>query len=1023
MSDNQPDIKSSESSDPNYWRIFEELYRDKEFIEASHKEFDERTKDNFNPGDLNNFSRRKFLALLGASAALAGAGCNYRDNGEIIPYNKKPEEILPGTPNFYASTCTACGGGCGILIKTREGRPIKIDGNPDHPVSQGKICAKGQASILNLYDPERLKSPLKRSRGGTVDNISWQDADYAVMNHLDKAGGKEIALITNKINSPTGMNVLSDFVKRFPSTRIYAYEYFNENNRRAAWNSTNGNGEFPLIKWDEAKVILSLESDFLGMGDNKVETIRLFSKGRDIKNINDFNRLYVVEGNMSLTGMNADYRIRLNPLFLGEFIELLGSQLAGMNRKSIEDFTSKHKIDSEKIVKLINDLNRNRGRSIIHGGDSLPQEMLAAINRLNDSLGNSALYRTDTRRVSYLPVNDFSGFDTLISRMNNDSIAAIIHYDTNPVYHFPTDSGYKEALKKVSMVVTLALLENETSAESDYTFPLSHNFESWGDVQTRTGFYSLQQPVISPLFNSRQKEAVILNWITGKTDGYSDTLYYDYLVNNWRNNLFSTSGLSGNFDQFWMNALHDGVILSKNEAAVPNLANQNAIAPVTKSNTEKKKYSVVIKESYTLGDGRFANNGWLQELPHPVSKVTWDNYAAVSYLTAKNLDLLTNDLIEIELNGRKLEVPVLVQPGAADNTITIENGYGRYSTGVVATGVGFNINNLTSKNGGFSQWIYTTNNIRKTGGTYKLASTQEHHIFDDELTKDQIKKRNIVREGTLDQYRKDRNFLKEDKGLDQPSVYGTHLPEMYSGVKWGMAIDMNRCLGCGECVIACNVENNVPVVGKDQVLVSREMQWLRIDRYYSGSPEDPQVLSQVMLCQHCDHAPCENVCPVVATTHSIDGLNQMAYNRCVGTRYCSNNCPYKVRRFNFFNFRDHFRDGYQESNVFTLVFNPEVTVRSRGVMEKCTFCIQRIMKAREDAIRDNRQLKGTDVTTACQDACISNAITFGDMNDKSSEYSKMRDHELGYYVLEELNTRPNITYIAKLRNTDQEEVS
>lgn len=1020
MSDKSSELNKNDQPEPNYWRSFNELYRDKKFIESSHSEFTEESKEDFNPGNLNGFSRRKFLALLGASAALAGAGCGHRDKGEIIPYNKMPEEVLPGNPNYYASTCTACSAGCGILIKTREGRPIKVDGNPQHPVNKGKICSKGQANILNLYDPERIKAPLKKIQGGSFSSVSWQDADYAIINELDKAGEKEVAIITHKMISPTSIKVISDFISKYPTTRVYSYEFFNDSSRNKAWKKLKGEDTFPLIQWDKAKIIVSLESDLLGTGEDKIETVRLYSQGRDVDNIENFNRLYVVEGNMSITGMNADYRVRLNPLFLGEFIGLISDQLIkGKNVKDVNDFAGKHSVKAADILTLITDLDNNKGSSIIYAGDLLPEELHTAVNKLNSFLGNDRLYRTDSKKIQLHYLSDKKAFRELVDRMNNNRVSAVIHFDTNPVYHFTPELGYKEALTKVPMVITLTELESESSAMSDYVLPVNHNFESWGDAKIRNDFYSLQQPVISPLFNTRQKEAVLLNWITGKSYKFSENMYHDYLFQNWKSNLSGTFKTDKDFENFWWNALHDGLIYASDNSAPVNFVQQSGEEYSWTGKIEKRKYTVIFKESYSLGDGRFSNNGWLQELPHPVSKITWDNYASVSYKTAKELSLETNDLIEISIAGKSQTLPVLVQPGNADNTFTIEAGYGRTMTGVIGSGVGFNINHLMSLKGGFSDWIYTTDDVKKAEGTYKLASTQEHHVFDDDLVKDQVEKRNIVREGTVQEYKKDRTFLKGEKGLEQPSVYGF---QEYPGVKWGMAIDMNKCLGCGDCIVACTSENNVPVVGKDQVLVSREMQWLRVDRYYSGTPDEPKVLTQVMLCQHCDHAPCENVCPVAATTHSPDGLNQMVYNRCVGTRYCSNNCPYKVRRFNFFNFRDHFRDGYQENNIFGLLFNPEVTVRSRGVMEKCTFCIQRIMKARQDAVEGNRQLKGTDVTTACQDACNSNAISFGDMNDKESYYSKMREHDLGYYVLEELNTRPNVTYIAKLRNKNQEEV-
>ncbi|HKZ66336.1 MAG TPA: 4Fe-4S dicluster domain-containing protein, partial [Chitinophagaceae bacterium] len=432
-------------------------------------------------------------------------------------------------------------------------------------------------------------------------------------------------------------------------------------------------------------------------------------------------------------------------------------------------------------------------------------------------------------------------------------------------------------------------------------------------------------------------------------------------------------------------------------------------------------YAVTLKESYSLGDGKFANNGWMQELPHPVTKMTWDNYAAISEGTAKALGVENNDNIEIKAGDRKLEIPVFIQPGCADNAITIESGYGRTVVGVVGEQTGFNPNVLMSKTTSHSPWILTTADVKKGNGSYKLVSAQEHHLFEHSPAENLLGERNIIKEGTVNEFLKNPHFIAAEYHEEKvDDIYPPH-PEMYQGVKWGMAIDLNKCTGCSECVVACVAENNIPVVGKDQVSNGREMHWLRIDSYYSGSAKDPVVSTQPMLCQHCDNAPCENVCPVAATTHSKDGLNQMVYNRCVGTRYCANNCPYKVRRFNYFNFRDHFKDGFQQDELFDLVYNPEVTVRSRGVMEKCTFCIQRIAVEKEDAIRENRNLVGSNVHTACQEACNTNAIHFGDINDKQSEFSKYRNHELGYYVLGELNVKPNVTYLAKLRNTHSEE--
>ncbi len=1023
MSENKDNIQNSGSEntpDVNYWQSLEELYRDPKVLEASHHEFKEGVTDEFSPLKLPGLSRRKFLALVGASAALAGAGCSdYRDKGDIIPYIKKPEEITLGKANYYASTCTSCANACGILIKTREGRPIKADGNPDHPVSKGKLCSKGHASILNLYDPERLQGPRKRN-GGTIDKISWPNADKEITSTLAKAGSKEIAVITKKINSPTGKKVLDDLKSKYPSAKVYSYELFNEGVKNSAWQKSYGSGSFPLIKWNKAKVIVALESDFLGTDGNTVENARLFSEGREVSDLKNFSRLYVVEGNMSLTGSNADYRMRLNPDAQYDLVEMLVSELGGGGQgNSAESFAQKYNLPLKTIKYMIADLNKYRGSSIIFAGYNLPEDVQVAVNHLNNLLGNEEMYRTDQSEYSVMPLSSKEEWTSLVESMKNGKVAAVIHYDSNPLYHLPDDLGYKAGLEKVPLIVSLTESENESSEPADYILPINHTYESWGDAKTRTGFSSLQQPVIWPIFDTRQKEAILLNWINGEPDKFDFKVYHKYLMKNWKDNIYSSLKPEMDFERFWYGVLQDGIASTGEGSGSTGSFNTSAFQSAGSKSKDTGGYTVVLRESYATGDGTFANNGWMQELPHPVSKITWDNYAAVSNETAKELGVKSDDLIDIEVGDRKLQIPVFVQPGSANKTLTIELGYGRSKVGIVGSGVGFNANELLSKDGGISPWIYTGASVKKSGGTYKLVTAQEHHAFDKDLTRDAVEKRHIVREGTVEEYKKNPRFIREESEEENKSLY----PEYeYTGLKWGMAIDLNKCLGCGECVIACHSENNVPIVGKDQVDKGREMHWLRIDRYYSGSIDDPKVSAQPMLCQHCDHAPCENVCPVLATTHSPDGLNQMVYNRCVGTRYCSNNCPYKVRRFNFFNFRDHFRDSYQENNLFNLLYNPEVTIRSRGVMEKCTFCIQRIMEARADAIRENRNLKGSDVKTACQEACSTNAIKFGDINDKESDFHKYRNHELGYYVLDFVNTRPNVTYIAKLRNTHSEEV-
>lgn len=1012
--------------DHNYWRSFKELYNDPGFLAEKKFEFKDGADESPDPSKMSTLSRRKFLALLGASAAMAGTACSdYRDKGEIVPYKNQPEEITIGKANYYASTCNGCSSACGILIKTREGRPIKVDGNPDHPVSKGKICAQGQASILGLYDPDRLKSPRKK-KGKVTENVEWKTADDEILRSLSTAGNSEIAIITNKIVSPTEDKVLKEFAVKYPSTRIYSYEQFNESIRNSAWKKCYGGDEFPVIKWNEAKVIVSLDADFLGTDFDHVENARLYSEGRDVIE-KKFNRLYVVESTLTQTGLNADYRFRLKPEAQYSLVMAIVNELQKKNVISslldtsdynLNDIVKKFSLPEQTLNHLIGDLTKNKGKSIIYAGNHLPENIHIAVNLLNEELGNSRLYDRSQSRETVRPLSSPADFKNLVNRMNSGSVGVVIHYGSNPVYNLPADLSYADALKNVDEVITLTEIENESSFLSDHILPIHHTFEAWGDAEIRTGFYSLQQPVIASLYNTKQKESILLTWIRGEGSAYKETIYHEYLMNDWEKEIYPSLGSQFAFNQFWYGVLHDGVVRNNNKPEVIGNFKRESVGSISTNQSEFEGISVHIKESYSMRDGRFANNGWLQELPHPVSKVTWDNYAAISPTTAKRFDVKNNDLIEIKIENRTLSVPVFVQPGNADDSITIEAGYGRKNSGTVSENVGFNVNEIISSTAGLTPWLFTNAEIKKIPGSYKIVEAQTIYDFTAENKKNLPEKRGIIKEGTVKEYLNDPEFLKRDHETEVQSV---NPPILYEGLKWGMSIDLNKCLGCNDCVVACSVENNVPVVGKEQVDRGREMQWIRIDRYYSGTPEDPKVSKQPMLCQQCDQAPCENVCPVIATSHSTDGLNQMIYNRCVGTRYCSNNCPYKVRRFNFFNFRDSFNNGYQESPVFALLQNPEVTVRSRGVMEKCTFCIQRIAEAKSDAIRDGRTVKGSDVTTACQDACNTNAIKFGDINDKDGEFYKYRNHELGYYALEELNIKPNVTYIAKLKNTHSED--
>jgi MoCo/4Fe-4S cofactor protein with predicted Tat translocation signal len=1029
--------EKTENKEPNYWRSFRELYNDPEFLKAKENEFADGVTEKFDIKNLSALSRRRFLALLSASAALAATGCSdYIEKGEVVPYNKKPEEIVLGIPNFYASTCTGCNNACGILVKAREGRPIKIDGNKEHPVSKGKICAKGQASILNLYDPGRLKEPVYSGDRKNHFTISWQDADEKIVDELKKAvsSGKGIALVTHKVLSPSYKKLLDDFTTAYPTAKVYSYDYINNEGRNTAWNKCypSGTGSlFPVIKWGDAKVILSLEADILGNEGNVIETVRQYSSNRDLVNGKDLNRLYTVEGAATLTGFNSDYRIRLKTDATEDFVMCLLNEFV-MKRKisgfasdskvtgvlqgfSLDDFIKKYSLNENVIKQLVNDLAKNRGSSIIYAGDKLPESTHIAVNLLNEVLGNTKLYSQDSGRVDVMPLSSKTDLENLVSDIQSGKIAVLIHLDTNPVYQLAPDYNYTDALSKIPLVVSMMELLNDTSEYSHYNLAINNMLESWGDYKTRTGFYSTQQPLIAPLYNTRQKEAILLSWIKGTKDAYNETIYHQYIMSNWEKDIYPRLNTMVGFKKFWYTALHDGVAIVNEK---PQPAGAFSTGPFESKMKAGNGFVVLLQENHSLGDGRFANNGWMQELPNPVSKVVWDNYAALSVQTASELGVDSNDKIEVDIDGRKAELPVLVQPGLADKVIEVQLGYGRETAGVIGSGVGVNAGVLMTKNPALSARLYNNAKVSKANGTYEIVATLEHDVIDNSPLGNQLKdiqfKREIIQTGTFEEYLKNPNFLhEEEKKTPQVSISTEY---KYTSPKWGMSIDLNKCTGCSACIAACSVENNVPVVGKDQVRVNREMIWIRLDRYYSGSPDSPDAYFQVMLCQQCDHAPCENVCPVSATNHSPDGLNQMIYNRCVGTRYCSNNCPYKVRRFNFFNHRDHVADGYYEQESLSLMYNPEVTVRSRGVMEKCTFCIQRIMDEKQKAFEENRPINGDNVTTACQDACPAYAIHFGDLSNKENKVVKYKEHKLGYLLLEEINVRPNVTYIAKLKN-------
>jgi MoCo/4Fe-4S cofactor protein with predicted Tat translocation signal len=1058
------------SDNGRYWKSLNQLNGEPAFVESTKKEFKEGVTNEINLDEMPEMSRRKFLAVMGATAAVTMTGCSdYPDKGKVVSYNKAPEEVMYGRANHYASTLND---GQGILVKAREGRPVKIDGNPEHPINKGKVDATAQAQILDLFDPGRLQFPIQKSDSDLLlyrDDMprsEWEKLDSKIVEALKKAEseGKEIAVITNSVISPTQNKLFNDFTAKYPSARIYSYELIDSRHERQAWKEAFGIDGVPAPKIDEADVILSLDCDFLATEGRTAENIRKFSSRRNVDDAENFNKLIQIEGFLSTTGMNADVRLRLEPAAQYEFAMALANEFAGsaaegftpeqvaeISKYNLNSVAKKYHLKEEKLKELVDSVRKAKGKTLVMAGQKFPAEVHKAVILLNEILGSRGLF--DFARTTKLqrPLNSFTDMKNLAGKMNAGKVGAVIHFDSNPVYQLPPEINYKQAMAKVPLKITLSPTRHESSRDNDYIIPINHDLESWNDFEIVDGIYSFQQPIIAPIWDTRQKEAILLNWMSDENTVYSDAIYHDYMKANWQENFYPGLNLGAGFEQFWISCIHDGFYEKKPANAELVLL---PFAIGANSKMKSSGFTVILNRGTFIKDGKFANNGWLQETPHPVTKVVWDNYAAMSPHTAKELGVSYGldatdkkaDMVDIDIKGRKISLPVMIQPGMADNVIYTELGYGREMAGEVGNSVGADTIALMSISDGITEYLYTGASVTKAETTMELITTQEHHSLDDEFVKDFHRSRHIINEYTVDFYKefekkykeakkelagkygKDTKEYKEHLEEEKYHLLGKHKYDLksmypdkeYKEVKWAMAIDQNKCTACGACVTACNVENNIPVVGKDQTSRGREMHWMRIDTYFSGTPDEPVVSTQPMLCQHCDNAPCENVCPVVATTHSPDGLNQMVYNRCVGTRYCANNCPYKVRRFNFFDFRYWFADAYYQGKSLEAMHNPEVTVRERGVMEKCTFCVQRISEARSEAKRLGRDVKGSDVKTACQEACPAEAITFGDMLDPESDVAQKREHPLGYHVLDTLNVRPNVTYVSKLRNTNTE---
>lgn len=1005
-----------------YWKGLEELNNDPKFLQNKKNEFAEGipleevlTEQD---GELTS-NRRDFLKYFGFSvSAVALAACNKAPVKNVIPYIVKPENITPGVPNFYATTTDT---GVSILVKTREGRPIKIEGNTESPLFKGGVGAVEHASLLGLYDNDRFKTAMV---SGT--ETDWNSIDNKII--ADLAKSKNIRIVSGTVNSPSTKKAIAEFAAKYPGTKHVTFEAVSNSAIIQATQQSFGKAVMPGYRFDKAKVIVSFGADFLGSWISPVEYSKQWVVNRKVNPEKpEMSRHIQFETNLSVTGACADVRFPIKPSAEGVLLVSLYNQIAKLAEAAPLSGLPNMELPLNSVEITAKELWNAKGSSIVvSGSNSLEHQLL--VNSINSLLGNIGT-TVDLDNYSNMKWSNDAEFEAFVTEMNNGGVDAVIFYNTNPVYNYYNPKRFTDGLKKVATTISTSRSADETSALCKYNTPDNHYLESWNDMEPKAGYFSFAQPTISAVFHTRQAQESLLKWAGNNTD------YYTYIINNWKGTLSGDS---------WNKALHDGFLAQPEKAAQSYSA---AAIPASVVNTAYQVYSASKKDAIELklyvksiGDGANANNPWLQELPDPISRVCWDNYATIGNATAERLGIEDGNIIKVSSGAYSIEIPVLVQPGQANNTVSIAVGYGRTSGGKVAQNVGKNAYGFVSFNQGVMRYNDGNVQIEKVAGEYELAQTQTHHT---------IEGRNLIRETSLAEYIKD---PKSGNHLDAHliTLWGKHDSK---GHKWGMAIDLNACTGCGACVVSCNVENNVPVVGRKEILRSREMHWIRIDRYYSFKNKDGKkatredrkaghmlhrdneglisneetdfenvrVTFQPMLCQHCENAPCESVCPVLATVHSSEGLNHMAYNRCVGTRYCANNCPFKVRRFNWFKYRENDEfDFYMNNDLGRMVINPDVTVRSRGVMEKCSFCVQKIQAGKLQAKLENRELKDGEIQTACSSSCPADAIVFGDMNDPNSEVSKLIKNKRSYTLLDEYNVKSSVNYMTQIRNVDEQ---
>jgi MoCo/4Fe-4S cofactor protein with predicted Tat translocation signal len=1041
-------------SDKKHWQSFGERSNSEAYRKATGDEFQESLPleglDGKGLLDAKH-PRRDFLKYLGFSTAAAtlAASCEMPVR-HVVPYVNKPENMIPGVADYYATTYTNGGDVISLVAKVRDGRPIKLEGNTLSSLTGGGTSARVQAAVLDLYDTGRLRYPMQMVDNKPQEVTTFEAFDKMVSGALASGAGP-LVLLTGTLTSPTTKQIITEFLSKYPGSKHVQYDADSYSGLLLGAEASYGKRAIPSYRFDKADVIVSMGADFLGTWLTPVEFAHQYSQNRKIDEKNArMSKHYQFESIVSLTGANADFRFTHKPSEAGAVALALLAELGGSVTAPALPETVK-----AGVKKAAKDLMDNKGKSLVVSGSNNPHVQVI-VNAINEAIGAGGVTVDWSSPVQVRQGID-SDLNGLVADMNDGKVGALLIYGVNPMYTYYDADKFKSGIGKIKTTISFNDRLDETTELCKFVLPAPHFLESWGDVEPRPGYYSFLQPTIAPLFKTRPFEDSLLKW------GGSATNYEAYFKQYWTGKLGSVEA--------YEKALQDGVIEPASAATAGPTFNSAKVAEAATALASVKStgpFEVVLYQSVCMGVGNQGNNPWLLELPDPISKADWDNYAVISPKAAKDIfhidlgDRRQSDayevfpdrqVVKVSVNGKELDLPALILPGTHNEVIGIAVGYGRQSAtaentanyiGQAAVGAGKNAFPLMTFNGSTVDWFATGANFTDTKTTYKVAQMQTHTSYEGRTE--------VVKEVTLEELKKEPDGIMADRdkelkpygGLENYEKQGTLYP-IYDkpGIKWGMSIDLNTCIGCSACVVACHAENNVPVVGKDEVLRYHDMHWIRIDRYYSAAnrhnldnPDDIQVTFQPMLCQHCDNAPCENVCPVNATNHSTEGLNQMAYNRCIGTRYCANNCPFKVRRFNWADYTgaDSFPNNQDQQTVGKLdpvifemnddltrmVLNPDVVVRSRGVMEKCSFCVQRLQEGKLKAKRENRVLRDSDAVTACAQACPTNAIVFGNANSKDSAISTTRaDHaQRVFYGLEELHVLPNLNYLAKVRHSD-----